>query len=66
MRILLVLGYYETGGFSTVINALATNMGELGHDVTVGAHTIRDKPPTGISVQKITPSKLKIISKKTI
>lgn len=47
-----------------MINALATTMGELGHDVTVGAHTLRDKPPTGISVQKIHPSKLKRISKK--
>ena len=39
-------------------------MEELGHEVTVGAHTVRDKPPKGINVQKIHPSKLNMISKK--
>jgi len=39
-------------------------MGELGHEVTVVAHTLRDKPPKAVNVQKIHPSKLKTISKK--
>ncbi len=39
-------------------------MEELGHEVTVGAHTLRDSPPEGIRVQKIPPSKLFMTSQK--
>ncbi|MCW3989019.1 MAG: glycosyltransferase family 4 protein [Candidatus Bathyarchaeota archaeon] len=58
------MGYYETGGFSTVINALAGNMQELGHEVTVAAHTVRVKPPLGIKVLEARPSDLYKIAEK--
>ena len=47
-----------------MINALAGNMQELGHDVTVAAHTVRVEPPSDIKVLKVRPADLCKIAEK--
>ena len=37
MRVLMCAGFYDTGGFSTVMEKLAGKLAENGHEVTIGA-----------------------------
>jgi len=42
MKVALCVGYYERGGFLTVINMLAKNLVELGINVDITARVVRD------------------------
>ncbi|ABW02272.1 glycosyltransferase family 4 protein [Caldivirga maquilingensis] len=55
LKIALALGYYEIGGFKTVIDNLAAKLSEKGHEVTVYARVIRTKPPKDVNVIKASP-----------
>ncbi len=47
MRVLMCAGFYDTGGFSTVMEKLAEKLAEKGHEVTIGALLFRRLPPEG-------------------
>ncbi|MGC9113398.1 hypothetical protein [Acidilobus sp.] len=44
MRVLMGLGYYEGGGFATVVNSLARHLSKHGVEVTVAAREVRIRP----------------------
>jgi len=47
MRILMCAGFYDVGGFSTVMEQLADKLVEQGHEVTVGALLFKRFPSKG-------------------
>lgn len=49
------LGYYEGGGFTTVVNALVKHLQHQGVEVFVGARVVRVKPPNWLNLAKLTP-----------
>lgn len=55
MRVLMGLGYYEGGGFTTVVNSLAKHLQTKGVKVTVAVREIRIKPPSRLNITKLTP-----------
>lgn len=63
MRILLCAGRYKIGGFSVVMEQLATKFVEQGHDITLGALWFLDNPPKSAykisSIPFYNPIKLK-------
>ncbi len=63
MKVLLTSGYYEGGGFTTVINMLSKHLQKLGIDVTVGARVIKIKPPGYIKLINLNPDDLPKIAK---
>ncbi len=49
------LGYYEPGGFATVVNMLNKYLKNNGIDVVVAARVIRMKAPNYVNLIKLTP-----------
>ena len=47
MRILMCAGFYDIGGFSTVMEKLAEKLSEKGHEVTIGALMFKRFPSKG-------------------
>jgi glycosyltransferase involved in cell wall biosynthesis len=47
MQILMCAGFYDVGGFATVMEQLANRLVEKGHAVTIGALWFRRFPPKG-------------------
>ena len=47
MRVLMCAGFYDIGGFSTVMEKLAEKLAEKGHEVTIGALLFRCFPLKG-------------------
>lgn len=55
MKVLMGLGYYEVGGFNTVVNALVKHLQAYGVEVSVGARVIKVKPPKWLNLARLTP-----------
>jgi glycosyltransferase involved in cell wall biosynthesis len=55
IRVLMGLGYYEVGGFKTVIDNLSKYLPRYGVEVTVAARVVRVKPPSYVNLVKLTP-----------
>lgn len=49
------LGYYEGGGFTSVVNALVKHLQAQGVEVAVGARVVRVKPPNWLNLARLTP-----------
>jgi len=49
------LGYYEVGGFKTVIDNLSKYLPRYGAEVTVAARVVRVEPPNYVNLVKLTP-----------
>jgi len=49
------LGYYEVGGFTSVVNTLVKYLQRQGVEVVVGARIVRVKPPNWVNLMKLTP-----------
>ncbi len=49
------LGYYEVGGFKTVIDNLSKYLPRYGVEVTVAARVVRVEPPSHINLIRLTP-----------
>ena len=52
------LGYYEGGGFTTVVNSLGKGLQAKGIDVTVAARIVRINPPSYLNLIKLKPQEL--------
>ncbi|MEM3836082.1 glycosyltransferase family 4 protein [Pyrobaculum sp.] len=55
MRVLIGLGYYEPGGFATVVNMLSKHLRSNGIDITVAARVVRIRAPDYVSLVKLMP-----------
>ncbi|BDR92701.1 glycosyltransferase family 4 protein [Vulcanisaeta souniana] len=55
MRVLMGLGYYEPGGFATVINMLSKYLMNNGINVVVAARVVRMRAPDHVNLVKLTP-----------
>ena len=49
------VGYYEVGGFKTVIDNLSKYLPRFGVEVTVAARVVRVEPPSHINLIRLTP-----------
>ena len=54
----MLLGYYEGGGFTTVVNNLSKYLAALGVEVTVAARVVRIEPPKYLNLVKLRPEDL--------
>ena len=54
----MTLGYYEGGGFTTVVNNLSKYLTTLGVEVTVAARVVRIEPPKYVNLVKLRPEDL--------
>jgi len=54
----MLLGYYEGGGFTTVVNNLSKYLAALGVEVTVAARVVRIDPPKYVNLVKLRPEDL--------
>ena len=57
-KVLMTLGYYEGGGFTTVVNNLSKYLTALGVEVTVAARVVRIEPPKYVNFIKLRPEDL--------
>ncbi|MGB9622316.1 MAG: glycosyltransferase family 4 protein [Candidatus Bathyarchaeia archaeon] len=55
IKVLMGLGYYEIGGFKTVIDNLGKYLPRYGVEVTVAARVVRVEPPNHVNLIKLTP-----------
>lgn len=55
MKVLLGVGYYEPGGFSTVLNMLSKHLQKYDIEVVVAARVIRMQAPQFVKLIKLTP-----------
>ena len=55
MKVLMGLGYYEGGGFTSVVNTLGKYLQDLGVEVVVGARVVRVQPPNWLNLTRLTP-----------
>lgn len=62
MKVLLALGYYEGGGFTTVVNMLSKYLQEHNVNVTIAARVIRIKPPGYVKLINLDPDDLPAIA----
>jgi glycosyltransferase involved in cell wall biosynthesis len=62
-KVLMMLGYYEGGGFTTVVNNLSKYLTALGVEVTVAARVVRIEPPKYVSLIKLRPEDLPVEGK---
>ena len=58
IRTLMILGYYEPGGFKTVVDSLSKYLAMRGVDVTVAARVLRAEPPKHVNLIKLKPEEL--------
>jgi glycosyltransferase involved in cell wall biosynthesis len=58
IKVLMALGYYELGGFKTVIDHLSKYLGAYGVAVTVVARIVRAEPPKHVNLIKLRPEDL--------
>jgi glycosyltransferase involved in cell wall biosynthesis len=58
LKVLITLGYYEVGGFMTVVNNLSKYLTALGVEVTVAARVVRIEPPKYVNLVKLRPEDL--------
>jgi len=59
----MLLGYYEGGGFTTVVNNLSKYLTTLGVEVTVAARVVRIEPPKYVNLIKLRPEDLPVEGK---
>jgi glycosyltransferase involved in cell wall biosynthesis len=62
-KVLMMLGYYEGGGFTTVVNNLSKYLTALGVEVTVAARVVRIEPPKYVNLIKLRPEDLPVEGK---
>jgi len=53
VKVLTLLGYYEPGGFKTVIDNLSKSLRRLGVEVTVAARVVRTEPPSYVNLIRL-------------
>jgi glycosyltransferase involved in cell wall biosynthesis len=58
IKVLMLLGYYEPGGFKTVVDSLNKYLRMYDVDVTVAARVIRADPPKHVNLVKLKPEEL--------
>jgi glycosyltransferase involved in cell wall biosynthesis len=58
IKVLMLLGYYEPGGFKTVVDSLSKYLRVYDVDVTVAARVIRVEPPKHVNLIKLKPKEL--------
>jgi glycosyltransferase involved in cell wall biosynthesis len=58
IKVLMLLGYYEPGGFKTVIDNLSKHLTMHGVEVTVAARVVRIEPPKYVNLIKLRPEDL--------
>jgi len=58
IKVLMLLGYYEPGGFKTVVDSLSKYLRVYGVDVTAAARVIRVEPPKHVNLIKLKPEEL--------
>jgi glycosyltransferase involved in cell wall biosynthesis len=63
LKVLMMLGYYEGGGFTTVVNNLSKYLTALGVEVTVAARVVRIEPPKYVNLIKLRPEDLPVEGK---
>jgi glycosyltransferase involved in cell wall biosynthesis len=63
LKVLMMLGYYEGGGFTTVVNSLSKYLTTLGVEVTVAARVVRIEPPKYVNLIKLRPEDLPVEGK---
>ena len=59
----MLLGYYEPGGFKTVIDNLSKHLTMHGVEVTVAARVVRTEPPRHVNLIKLRPEDLQVEGK---
>jgi len=59
----MLLGYYEPGGFKTVIDNLSKHLTMHGAEVTVAARVVRTEPPRYVNLIKLRPEDLPVEGK---
>ena len=59
----MLLGYYEPGGFKTVIDNLSKHLTMHGVEVTVAARVVRTEPPWHVNLTKLRPEDLQVEGK---
>ncbi|MFP3299205.1 MAG: glycosyltransferase family 4 protein [Thermocladium sp.] len=60
LKVLMMLGYYEGGGFTTVVNNLSKYLTTLGVEVTVAAGVVRIEPPKYVNLIRLRPEDLPV------
>jgi len=55
IKILMGLGYYEIGGFKTVIDDLSKYLGRCGLEVTVATREVKINPPKHVNLIRLAP-----------
>jgi glycosyltransferase involved in cell wall biosynthesis len=63
IKVLMLLGYYEPGGFKTVIDNLSKHITMHGVEVTVAARVVRTEPPRHVNLIKLRPEDLQVEGK---
>jgi len=63
IKVLILLGYYEPGGFKTVIDNLSKHLTMRGVEVTVAARVMRTEPPRHVNLIKLRPEDLQVEGK---
>jgi glycosyltransferase involved in cell wall biosynthesis len=58
IKVLMLLGYYEPGGFKTVVDSLSKYLRVYDVDVTAAARVIRVEPPKHVNLIKLKPEEL--------
>ena len=58
IKVLMLLGYYEPGGFKTVIDNLSKHLTMHGVEVTVAARVVRTEPSRHVNLIKLRPEDL--------
>jgi glycosyltransferase involved in cell wall biosynthesis len=58
LKVLVGLGYYEVGGFKTVVDNLSKFLKMYGIDVTVAARVVKVDPPEYVNLVKLRPEDL--------
>jgi glycosyltransferase involved in cell wall biosynthesis len=58
LKVLVGLGYYEVGGFKTVVDNLSKFLKMYGIDVTVAARVVKVNPPEYVNLIKLRPEDL--------
>jgi len=58
IKVLMLLGYYEPGGFKTVIDNLSKHLTMHGVEVTVAARVVKIEPPKYVNLIKLRPEDL--------
>ena len=58
INVLMLLGYYEPGGFKTVVDSLSKYLNTYGVNVVIAARVIRVEPPKYVNLIKLKPEEL--------